>query len=36
MLVQIYETSSPEEAKALGELGVDHSAAGRGRFKNQD
>src|SRR5262245_51090205 len=24
MLVQIYETSSPEEAKALGELGVDH------------
>jgi phosphoribosylanthranilate isomerase len=24
MLVQIYETSSPEEANALGELGVDH------------
>ena len=24
MLVQIYETSSPEEAKALAELGVDH------------
>ena len=24
MLVQIYEISSPEEAKALGELGVDH------------
>ena len=24
MLVQIYETSSPEEARALGELGVDH------------
>ena len=24
MLVQIYETSSPEEAKALGVLGVDH------------
>jgi phosphoribosylanthranilate isomerase len=24
MLVQIYETSSPEEAKALSDLGVDH------------
>ena len=24
MLVQIYETSSPEEARALAELGVDH------------
>jgi phosphoribosylanthranilate isomerase len=24
MLVQIYETSSPEEARALGGLGVDH------------
>jgi phosphoribosylanthranilate isomerase len=24
MLVQIYETSSPDEANALGELGVDH------------
>ena len=24
MLVQIYETSTPEEAGALGELGVDH------------
>ena len=24
MLVQIYEVSSPEEARALGELGVDH------------
>jgi phosphoribosylanthranilate isomerase len=24
MLVQIYEISSPEEAKALGDLGVDH------------
>jgi phosphoribosylanthranilate isomerase len=24
MLVQIYETSSPQEASALGELGVDH------------
>jgi phosphoribosylanthranilate isomerase len=24
MLVQIYEISSPEEANALGELGVDH------------
>ncbi len=24
MLVQIYETSSPEEARALGNLGVDH------------
>jgi phosphoribosylanthranilate isomerase len=24
MLVQIYEVSSPEEAKALGEMGVDH------------
>src|SRR5262245_42221403 len=24
MLVQIYEISSPEEAKALGNLGVDH------------
>jgi phosphoribosylanthranilate isomerase len=24
MLVQIYETSGPEEARALAELGVDH------------
>jgi phosphoribosylanthranilate isomerase len=24
MLVQIYETSSPDEAKALGDMGVDH------------
>ena len=24
MLVQIYETTSPEEARALGEIGVDH------------
>ena len=24
MLVQIYETSTPEEASALGELGVDY------------
>ncbi len=24
MLVQVYEISSPEEARALGELGVDH------------
>lgn len=24
MLVQIYEVSSPEEARTLGELGVDH------------
>src|SRR5262245_55864225 len=24
MLVQIYEISSPEEARALGEMGVDH------------
>jgi phosphoribosylanthranilate isomerase len=24
MLVQIYEVSSPQEARALGELGVDH------------
>ena len=24
MLVQIYETSSPEEARALGDMGVDH------------
>jgi phosphoribosylanthranilate isomerase len=24
MLVQIYEISSPEEANALGDLGVDH------------
>jgi len=24
MLVQIYEVSTPDEARALGELGVDH------------
>ena len=24
MIVQIYETSTPEEARALGEIGVDH------------
>src|SRR5215475_6599225 len=37
MLVQIYETSSPEEAKVLGELGVDHIGvlAGDGSFPRE-
>ena len=37
MLVQIYEISSPEEANALGDLGVDHIGVlvGNGSFPRE-
>ncbi|HEY7302416.1 MAG TPA: phosphoribosylanthranilate isomerase [Xanthobacteraceae bacterium] len=37
MLVQIYEVSSPEEARALGEIGVDHIGVlvGNGSFPRE-